>query len=412
MKIIYKYIILLLLSIIVIKTNAQIVANGYTYETTSNSSDPIFIFSDISTGTLSVPTLTGSTYTWYTYSNTGWNQIQSGNDPTLSLALKETGYRVTRDNGSSTDDFYCWVFQPKITSAEIETTTFDCNILELSVNPQVKTLTYYNLTSGAPITLSYSLSYEWQSLPTGDMDGSTDDSPSIDSPYENTSYTVTLSAFNGTTTVNATTDIEAIAVSADFSFTATDRENYNEIQDLANYEGSAPMSVSFESESLGTVTDYEWNFVKNGSGDEEDYDYAPHLEPNTNFTFEEYGTYVASLTVSNIYSGCSSTKTIDQELTITEMDIDAPNVFTPNGDGTNDEFVVVYNSVKTFKMVIVNRWGRKVFTTTNPAEGWDGKINGKKAAEGVYFYYIEAKGFNEGERKEKKGPLHLLRGGN
>ncbi len=410
MKIIYNYIILFLLSVITINTNAQqIIANGNNDETTSNTNDPIFLFSDISIGTLSAPSAPGSTYTWYTYSGSGWNQIQSGSDAALSVALQETGYRVNRNDGTTSEDFYCWVFQPEITSAEIETTLFTCDYLHLSVNPQVKTLTYYNFTNGSPITLDYSYSYQWESLPTGDIDGSTKAIPEISSPYENTSYTVNLSAFNGAATTTATIDIEAIAVSAAFSFTPTDRENYNELQEL-NYKGSAPMSVAFESESLGTITDYEWNFIKNASGDDEAYSYAPHLEPNTNFTFEEIGTYNITLTVSNIYSGCSNIKEIDTPLEIIKIKLEAPNVFTPNGDGINDEFVVVYQSIKSFKMVIVNRWGRKVFTTTNPAEGWDGKINGKDASEGVYFYYIEAKGFNEGETLEKKGPLHLIRG--
>ncbi len=409
MKIIYKYIILFLLSVVAINTNAQIIANGNTDQATSNSGAPIFLFSDLSSGSLSVSTLPESTYTWYTYSGTGWNQIQSSNNPTLTTSLLETGYRVVRNNTTSTDEFFCWVFQPEIISAEIETTTFDCINLDLAVIPQVKTLTYYNFTNGSPITLDYSYSYQWESLPAGEIDGSTEAIPEITSPYENTSYTVNLSAFNGAATTTATIDIEAIAVSAAFSFTPTDRENYNELQEL-NYKGSAPMSVAFESESLGTITDYEWNFIKNAFGDDEAYTYAPHLEPNTNFTFEEIGTYNITLTVSNIFSGCSNIKEIDTPLEVIEIKLEAPNVFTPNGDGINDEFVVVYRSIKSFKMVIVNRWGRKVFTTTNPAEGWDGKISGREASEGVYFYYIEAKGFNEGETLEKKGPLHLIRG--
>ncbi len=406
MKITYKYIILFLLSIIVINTNAQqIIANGNTDETTSNSDDPIFLFSDISTGTLSAPSLTGSTYTWYTYSNSGWNQIQSGNDPLLSIALQETGYRVTIDNGISTDDYYCWVFQPEITSSEIEATTFTCEDLQLSVISQSKNLTYYNLTNGSPITLSYSYSYQWESLPTGDISGLTDAIPSIDSPYENTTYTATITAFNGASSISTNIDIEAIAVSADFTFSPTDRENYNELQDL-DYQGSAPMTVSFTNESLGNITDYEWSFVR----EDDDYNYAPHLESNTNFTFEEVGSYMVTLTVSDVIGGCSDSKSMDNSLEVIEMELEAPNVFTPNGDGYNDEFVVVYSSVKTFKMVIVNRWGRKVFSTTNPAEGWDGRISGRKAAEGVYFVYIVAKGFNDGEELKIEGPLHLIRG--
>ncbi len=410
MKITYKFSILLLFFVLAINAKAQIIANGNTDETTSVDSYPIFLFSDLTLGTISATPPAGGTtitYTWYTYSASGWNQIQSGNNPTLNASLQETGYRVNINvDGSSVNDYYCWVFQPEITSAEVETTIFTCDDLQLSVIPESKVLTYYNLTNGSAISLNYSYNYIWESSPTGDIDGLTEATPKITSPYEDTSYDVTISVFNGAATLTASIDIEAIAVSADFSYAAADRDNYNETDNLDNKEGSAPISVSFTSESLGTITDYEWNFVR----EDDDYNYAPHLEANTNFTFEEAGTYNVSLMVSNVLTGCSSIKTLDTPLVITEMEIDAPNVFTPDGDGINDEFVVVYHSVKSFKMVIVNRWGRKVFTTNNPAEGWDGKINGKKASEGVYFYYIEAKGYNESERKELKGPLHLIRG--
>jgi len=63
-----------------------------------------------------------------------------------------------------------------------------------------------------------------------------------------------------------------------------------------------------------------------------------------------------------------------------------PNAFTPNGDGLNDTFrpVTDYDRFSKYNMVIYNSWGQRIFETTNPAEGW----NGKDAPAGVYSWVI------------------------
>ena len=69
-----------------------------------------------------------------------------------------------------------------------------------------------------------------------------------------------------------------------------------------------------------------------------------------------------------------------------------PNVFTPDRNGQNDEFRVLYKSLATFKCDVYNRWGKLVYSWTDPAEGWNGNIGGRPAAEGAYFYVIRALG--------------------
>jgi gliding motility-associated-like protein len=91
-------------------------------------------------------------------------------------------------------------------------------------------------------------------------------------------------------------------------------------------------------------------------------------------------------------------------------DIELPNVFTPNGDGTNDYFqMLFYGGLSTFECVIVNRWGNTVREFTNPAFQWDGTDeNGDKMEEGVYFY-IARTVTNAGDEIEKHGLVHLVR---
>lgn len=68
-----------------------------------------------------------------------------------------------------------------------------------------------------------------------------------------------------------------------------------------------------------------------------------------------------------------------------------PNVFTPNGDGINDLFFITSSGLTDFNLIIVNRWGEKVFETTDPTEGWNGTTpNGNKCSDGVYFISLTA----------------------
>lgn len=65
-----------------------------------------------------------------------------------------------------------------------------------------------------------------------------------------------------------------------------------------------------------------------------------------------------------------------------------PTVFTPNEDGYNDEFVLPFDNAVNYECTIYNRWGLKMFETTDPNEYWDG-INGFfRVSNGVYFYTI------------------------
>ncbi len=65
-----------------------------------------------------------------------------------------------------------------------------------------------------------------------------------------------------------------------------------------------------------------------------------------------------------------------------------PNAFTPNGDGKNDLFRPgVFCPVNKYIVTVYDRFGKIVFHSTNPTEGWDGRINGKRADMGTYIYY-------------------------
>ncbi len=99
-------------------------------------------------------------------------------------------------------------------------------------------------------------------------------------------------------------------------------------------------------------------------------------------------TYTVIGTDSN---GCLSTAEIIVKIEC--LDFIVPNVFTPNDDGSNDEFVIHAESEPSYSIEIYDRWGVKMYSSTNPKAYWNGKVNnsGPDAPDGVYYYIIIAK---------------------
>jgi len=74
-------------------------------------------------------------------------------------------------------------------------------------------------------------------------------------------------------------------------------------------------------------------------------------------------------------------------------DITVPNVFTPNGDGINDLFnYIIPRHATAYSMVIYDRWGIKIFSTTDQTVFWNGKIDntGSLVPDGTYYYILKA----------------------
>jgi gliding motility-associated-like protein len=84
-----------------------------------------------------------------------------------------------------------------------------------------------------------------------------------------------------------------------------------------------------------------------------------------------------------------------------------PNVFTPNGDGYNDEFRFLKHEGWELYAIIRNRWGQVVFEGKND-HWWDGTINGQLAAPGVYYYTVTASN-HFGQHETFQGVVTVLR---
>jgi gliding motility-associated-like protein len=72
-----------------------------------------------------------------------------------------------------------------------------------------------------------------------------------------------------------------------------------------------------------------------------------------------------------------------------DPDVYIPNAFTPNGDGQNEAMYVRGNFITELYFTIYDRWGEKVFETTDQNKGWDGKFKGRDCDPAVYVYYLE-----------------------
>ncbi len=87
-----------------------------------------------------------------------------------------------------------------------------------------------------------------------------------------------------------------------------------------------------------------------------------------------------------------------------------PNVFTPNGDGDNDRFMILLEEITCFHIYIYNRWGVLLHEGHSVNEGWDGNVqsSGKPASEGTYYYMVEYCR-HDASRETAKGFVTLLR---
>lgn len=170
-------------------------------------------------------------------------------------------------------------------------------------------------------------------------------------------------------------------------------------------------SVVFSAENLSDpfITNYFWRF---GDGDSVNAAVpdAPHIYFNAKEFAKEGGQeYEVTLTVTNEF-GCDTT--ILYTILLREAPIFVPNVFTPNGDGANDEFKIVRDDDKNkiisdeylrLELEVFNRWGKRIYSSDNYQSNWDGG----NASDGVYFYVLKAIGFYKIDTF--KGAVHIMR---
>ncbi|MCF8219782.1 MAG: gliding motility-associated C-terminal domain-containing protein [Bacteroidales bacterium] len=91
-----------------------------------------------------------------------------------------------------------------------------------------------------------------------------------------------------------------------------------------------------------------------------------------------------------------------------ESKIYIPNAFTPGGRNPIFKPFNVYVDVSDYHFRIYNRYGKEIFHSKEPSEGWDGRVDGEKAPVGTYVYILEFTSKN-GNSRQLKGSVILLR---
>ena len=223
----------------------------------------------------------------------------------------------------------------------------------------------------ATITATGAISYVWN---TGDT------SPSITvNPSTTTVYTVTGSnSFGcvGTDTANAlvypTPIIDFIA-----------NPWAEQIDNPIIFTGSANVPVVL----------WQWSF---GDG------FTDNSGDVVTHTYANDGTFHVTLNITSDHS-CLSTITHD---VIIELDMQFPNVFTPNSDGTNDTFEIVgLKPDKENKLQVFNRWGKKIYEK----ERYDNSWTGEGAADGTYYYIFSWKSYTQGKELSYSNTVTIIR---
>jgi gliding motility-associated-like protein len=97
------------------------------------------------------------------------------------------------------------------------------------------------------------------------------------------------------------------------------------------------------------------------------------------------------LTVANSHKNMCAVS--DSAVIVVDLGIFIPNVFTPNGDGDHDEWVL--ENINAFypnaTVDIFSKWGTKVYSVSSYDKPWDGKRNGEDLPAATYYYVIDLK---------------------
>jgi gliding motility-associated-like protein len=247
-----------------------------------------------------------------------------------------------------------------------------------------------NSAGCAPFTTDFTASsdigviYDWDF----DCDGLVDLSGTSATPTWTYStpgtYTVcvTVTSADGCTTTVTGPAITVFDVpTADFNFVAP-----------TNCDSA---TVQFTNNSSG-ATAYLWDFAGLGT--------SSSTDPSYSFTAQ--GIYDVCLTATNA-SGCAESicYSVSIEECLDTVALVIPNVFSPNGDGINDQFRIEGLAGLGNSMFIYNRWGQLLYSTEDYVNNWDGYTqSGIAAPAGTYYFFLR---LEDGE--EINGHVTLVR---
>lgn len=376
------------------------------------------------------PQRPGAAVTWERFSSLG----AAFAEPAPGLTV-ENGVYIVPASAAGTDMGFCineegraplyfWICDYAahpfdVTALNVDAQASDCGRAVVSVTGTAAPLVCYSI-NGRPqhidrqIKLTYnSLEYDQaenqfvqkQMTQTfEDVDGSI----SVPAPYCDTQFTLEPGRFASewdrpTAIVSdtyVTTAVDARTTAVQNGETA-DNEQAPEGAE-GSLGGSAPVEIDFSAAVTDAAIYRRWEMAT--TTDFVDVFYTTDQLEFT-YTFTEAGTTYVRFTTDNANGSCLYTGEA-YAVSIGESRLDCPNAFAPAREG-GDMWKVSFRSIVTFRCEIFNRWGKRLAEFDNPAEGWDGMVNGKPVPSGVYFYVIKARGA-DGKDYSLSGDINVL----
>lgn len=213
-----------------------------------------------------------------------------------------------------------------------------------------------------------------------------------------------LQAWNRTLSIESPV-ISATAVECTTRATQTQREVENEQKEgVDGLGGSAPCTINFEAAITDAAIYRQWEISRSPEFEILENSFS---ETDFEYTFTEQGTTYVRMTVADASGDCTFEGPV-YEVFIGESKLLIPNAFSPQGSpGVNDEWKVSYKSLVRFECSVFARNGTCVFSTTDPAQGWDGRYHGKFVPAGVYYYVINAMGA-DGVAYKRSGDINIV----
>ncbi len=324
------------------------------------------------------PITTGFTYAWYSASTGGTALANGSTYTTPVLSANQTYYAEAISNNGC-----------------VSTTRSPVQV-NIDPPPAAPTATSpVNICPATPATLQVQnpqagITYQWYASPGGTVLAA------------GTSYTTNPLSAASTFYVTASN--------------ATGCESGNTSIQVNFWTQLPSPNVSVADSNLNSIT-YTWNAVAGATGYLVSVDGVNYNTPSSGSTGTSHvvaglnpSQSVTLFVISTQSPVCRNSRPgTARGTTWPEMtDVYVPTGFTPNNDGRNDVLRVIGTTVKKLEFGIYNRWGQRIFYTTDIRRGWDGTIKGMQQNSGTYVYYLKAE-LIDGSTRIKKGTITLIR---
>lgn len=312
-----------------------------------------------------------------------------GADSSYNMPAGMYSLSINDDNGCSNANNFELIEPSELVLNEFDQIPSDCRIYYYQSGNGV---VYAAAQGGTP-----AYTYFWTNLETGDTANT-----STWGGLEPGNYQIQVTDANNCV-LTESIFLDSINPIADFDMSSLDF--------TAEWEGNSPVNLHFDNTSLNyislnnpaAVTTFSWNFDFNdgpwvlSSGINQSYD-----------TVYTEGFYTICLAMTNFH-GCEDTLCKDL-IVYPNVDFAPVNIFTPDGDGVNDEFTFVYKAygIEIFECIVVNRWGVVMKEFYSIYSTWDGtNKKGEPCSDGVYFYVYSGTGEN-GDEFNGQGSVTII----